>query len=122
MGDFEPVTVDYGGGPVLEYPYCDVCGRVLLTVTGTGTANNPVIVGLPITAVNATGVQTVGAGMISAAGGNFGCIPYLSSTTAVSFIDTTAAVGVVQGQTGAAFGVGLVNTNTVQYTVIYEAA
>ena len=29
MGDFEPITVDYGDGPVLEYPYCDVCGRVL---------------------------------------------------------------------------------------------
>ena len=94
-----------------------------LAVTGAGTANNAVLVGLPVTAASAA-TKPVGGGMINDASvpTNITGLPYLNSTTTFGYLDTTAAANVVLGQTGAAFAAALASPDAVRGFAIYEAA
>jgi hypothetical protein len=95
---------------------------VQLAITGSGTANNPVQVGLPFTAGTAA---FYGSGYITdtSAVTNYPMIAVPASTTAVQFIDSTAGTGgVLMGQTGAAFSAALAVGDGVNFGVTYEAA
>ena len=94
-----------------------------LAVTGSGTGNNAVTVGLPGTAK--TGSAAYGSGNIvdaSAVTNNPGVV-VLASTTSVSYIDSTQATGGVRlGNTGTVFSAALASGDTVAGAVVYEAA
>ncbi len=98
--------------------------QVHLVVTGLGTANNAITIGLPpVTA--ATTQLMIGAGKIfdTSVGPNYPGLTYMSSTTTVQLIDPTAATtGVLLGQSGAVFSAALAVGDTVDVSGIYEAA
>ena len=96
--------------------------NVVLAVTGTGVANNPVNVGLPFTAA-AAGIDC-GSGDINdtSAGTRYSQIVNLGSTTAVQFFDTTQGFSVASGQTGAAFSAALAPGDVINFNLSYESS
>lgn len=97
--------------------------NVYLTITGTGTANNVVLVGLPVASV-ADGI-TIGAGRIYDASGPdllYRSVMCLASTTTVRFEggNTTLANGL--GGSGQPFSAALASGDIVEFTGTYEVA
>lgn len=94
-------------------------GTVILTCTGSGTAANNVVVGLPVTA------RTIANEVIGS-----GAIRDVSATTwysgALIGVSTTTAVIVANGQANplgqSSFTAALVSTDIVTYQFQYEAA
>lgn len=81
-----------------------------LTVTGSGTANNVVVLGgLPFTMVIAVNGQPMGVGEIydSSAAAKYESWAYLASSTTIDFRSTGSAIANQQGLTGQPFGLGL---------------
>lgn len=97
-----------------------IVAQVNLSVTGTGTAANPVRIGLPVTA--ATSDVTVGSGRIydSSANTMFGGIAHLNSTTTVSLVASATNGGDFLGAVG--FAAALAVGDVVTYMVTYESA
>lgn len=92
-----------------------------LTFTGSGTAGQPVLIGLPTTA--AVAGCDIGAGHIfNASAGNIGGLCYTAGTTSFGFFDSTALSAGYLGQGGTAFSEGLVNGDATQFFLCYEAA
>jgi len=91
-----------------------------LTVTGSGTGGNNVIVSIPVTA-QSNGNAMVGFGWIYDASATtiYNCTVTLENTT-------TAKFWYSPNTTGGAFGtnpnVALANTDQIRFTLIYEAA
>jgi hypothetical protein len=95
-----------------------------LTVTGTGTASNAVVIGgLPAAAAYSTG--SIGYGAISdlSATRTYPGIAALSSTTAFVFLGTSTVSADIQlGVATSAFTAALANTDQISFTIMYEAA
>ena len=93
----------------------------VLTVTGTGTANNVITVSLPFTAVSVgwgygrvfdTSTNLMASGMT-----------HLQSTTTMCVLDGMSPTNNLRlGQTGAAFALGLASGDSVLMGALYEAA
>jgi hypothetical protein len=98
-----------------------VCFSLYLDVTGTGTAANEVVVGLPVTAATSAGVH-VGSGMIfdASAGIVYNGNAFLASATAVKL--WPSADGTAAGLGSRAFTAALGNADQIRITGIYEAA
>lgn len=98
-----------------------ITAQVLLTVTGTGTAANSVVVGLPVTAAQASDLPC-GVGIVtdsSAGGATFGGIALINSTTTVYFLSTATNIGLL----GVAdFTAALAVGDTVRMSITYESA
>lgn len=91
-----------------------------LGVTGTGTAVNPVTVGLPVAASSAAVLtnQAIGSGTIfdtSASTFYAGVLVLSSATTARLYMGATGALG------GAGFAAALANGDQITYMAMYEA-
>lgn len=98
-----------------------IVAQVFLTVTGSGTASNGIIIGLPVTAALTTQPLEVGTGTVFDVSANqaFKGNAILNSGTGVNIRATGTSTSVM----GAAdFTAGLANNDTVSYTVMYEAA
>ena len=97
-------------------------GEILLVVTGTGTANNIINISLPVTPAAVAG-QAAGYGYLYDASANvrYPCQPVITSSTLMAFIDPAGGVGVLFGQTGAAFGAALALNDTFTYNFRYRA-
>lgn len=95
--------------------------NVMLTITGAGSANNVVLVGLPVTASTSSAV-VIGSGFLydQSVGGLWTHAVRLASTTTVEFLATGG--GSQQGLTGALFAVALANLDQVEFSIVYEAA
>lgn len=92
-----------------------------LTVTGSGTANNPVIVGLPVAAASSTTNLPMGTMFVFDNGTAwYHGVCLLSTTTSVWGLAN--ADNVYLGQTGGDFAAALANTDVVGINVTYEAA
>jgi hypothetical protein len=95
-----------------------VVASIYLTVTGTGTTNNNIVVSLPITARQS--LQIVGQGFIydNSASSLYAVTAIATSTTAMNFFYTNAS--------GSAFGVspniGLAVNDQIRLQLMYEAA
>lgn len=92
-----------------------------LSVTGTGTASNAVLIGLPLAAVNASD-NIVGNGLLydSSAGLAYvGSIVLASTTTIAMYGPATSPVGYLGTQQ---FTAGLASSDRITGTVMYEAA
>lgn len=98
-----------------------ITAQCFLTVTGSGTANNPVVIGLPVQAASTTGNHPVGTMFIFDNGTAwYHGVCLLASTTTVRGIAN--ADNVYLGQTGGDFAAALAATDVVGITVTYEAA
>jgi hypothetical protein len=96
--------------------------EVYLSLTGAGTANNPILLGLPVTATGTLGMD-VGTGIITdtSAAQVFPSIPTLASSTTVNFVDTTQVTGSArQGQSGAAFALALASGDFITASMFYR--
>ena len=99
-----------------------IIANVGITATSSGTANNAIVVGLPVTAASGA-VGAIGAARITDFGvSNYPCLPIVASTTTLNFLDATQATTVFMGQTGAAFSGALGSSDSVVFVVAYEAA
>lgn len=98
-----------------------IIAEVYLTCTGSGTAANPVIVGLPVTASGPIDTL-VGVGRVydSSATARYEASVGLRSTTTVHFFPTSTTVADVLGNT--AFTAALASGDQVHYKIAYEAA
>lgn len=97
-----------------------IIGNVQLNVTGTGTAANNVVVGLP-TAAATSAARQIGSGYIydtSAALVYGGFLVITTTTTAILYRDGSNQIGL--GQAG--FGAALAVNDVVTYTFMYESA
>jgi len=98
----------------------------VLAVTGSGTASNQVLIGLPVTAVSAVGplgIPIVGSGYIhdTSATAYYGGLATLTSTTTMALIPTASTTPVnYLGVTG--FTAALAAGDTVAYSATYETA
>lgn len=94
--------------------------RVLLTCTGSGTANNIVTVSTPLTASTASNIPC-GTGYIATTSW-FPGLAVMLTTTTIALIDTTAATtsNLALGQTGTAAAGQLLSTNKVGIFATYE--
>lgn len=94
-----------------------------LAVTGTGTANNPVTVGLPTAAKTGSAAYCSGNIVDASAVTNNPGVVLLSTTSVVAYLDSTQATGAVRlGNTGTAFSAALAPGDTVSGFAVYEAA
>lgn len=94
--------------------------NVLLTCTGSGSAANQVIVGLPVTAALNSTIAPIGTMMVAdqSAGLNYtGALALASTTTVYGLVH---AAGNVLGVSG--FAAALASGDTVGYQAVYEAA
>lgn len=92
-----------------------------LTVTGTGTASNAVIVGLPVTAASASDNQ-IGSGIVFDASAGLlyqGAVVLASTTTIAMYGPATSPVGYLGTQQ---FTAALASGDRITGTIIYEAA
>lgn len=97
--------------------------QVQLAITGSGTAANPVVVGLPVTASTGSGVMPVGSFFLidaSVSPFNWVALAFLASSTTIQGIANQRS-GYI-GATGGGFEVGLASGDTVSIEVVYEAA
>jgi hypothetical protein len=99
--------------------------QVNLAITGTGTANNPIIIAPPVTAVRSG--QYGGSGIIydSSAGNIYPSLCVLTSTANIRLVDTTnpaLSVTLYQGMTGSAFALGLGSGDVLSFTYEYDVA
>lgn len=99
-----------------------VHAQVYLSVTGSGTGANPVVVGLPVTAAHGSVVRAYGSGIIfdSSATSYYAGIPVPLSTSTVALIPANGAIGNYLGS--ADFTAALASGDQVSYSVTYEAA
>ena len=94
-----------------------------LSVTGSGTSTNAVLVSTPVTAAASTLV--IGTGWINdtSASTYYGGVAYLASTTTIALLPSaTNANGVALGQTGAGFSAGLASGDLINISGTFEAA
>lgn len=95
-----------------------------LAVTSSGTGTNVVTISLPVTAATSSGIQ-IGAGAIidTSAGTEYRGVPYLASTTTLALRATATDGGAVGlGATGSTFTAGLASGDSIEVSMIYEAA
>lgn len=99
-----------------------VVGQVLLTVTGTGTASNAVVIGLPVAA--AVGTATFGSGYIgdTSAGLYFAGSLWPLSTTTVGVLPGNAAGTAFLVGAGGSMSAALASGDTVQLNFMYQSA
>lgn len=101
-----------------------ITATAFLTVTGTGTASNAVVIGgLPVASSYGTG--SVGYGAISdlSAVRTYPGIAALTSTTSFVFLGTSTVSADIQlGVATSAFTAALANTDQISFTITYEAA
>jgi hypothetical protein len=95
--------------------------EVVLAVTGSGTAGNAVVIGLPVTAATASTLP-VGAGYIfdTSATDTIAGAAYLATTTTIQLLSARAtgqALGV-----GSGFAAALASGDVVAFSVTYEAS
>jgi hypothetical protein len=97
-----------------------VIAQTYLTVSGAGTAGQNVLVGLPVTAQNASG-QIAGYGWLYDASTTtvYNVIAYMTATTSVSLMYTPNATG---GAFGSNPAVTLGASDQVRLSFVYEAA
>ncbi|HKY77447.1 MAG TPA: hypothetical protein VJS45_14965 [Acidimicrobiia bacterium] len=98
-----------------------VTGVASLTVTGTGTANNAILVGLPVAAAGTN--LRIGSGAILDASDSFrsyGAIVEILTTTTVRFWPTSTDAVDVLGNT--VFTAALANNDQIHMSIAYEAA
>lgn len=95
--------------------------KVNLTCTSSGTALNPVIIGLPVAAA-ASDNGPIGQGLIydASAVDDVAGLVILQSTTTVQLVSCRSA-GNILGL-GGGFNAALVNTDQVRFSAVYEAA
>lgn len=99
-----------------------IYGWVVLAVTGSGTANNAITVGLPVAAAQSSGA--IGsAGWVDSSSAQQPAILELVTTTTARLRDTTiATASLFLGQTGSSNGNALASPDTITYVFHYEAA
>lgn len=98
-----------------------VAVEVFLTCSGSGTANNVVEIGLPLTAAFATKLLPVGTFFLFDNGmANYHAAAVLGSTSVVRGIAN--GDGQFMGVTGADFAAALASGDTVGMSIFYEAA
>lgn len=100
-----------------------VIGEILLSVTGAGTGNTAIIVGMPV-AIHAAAGQPIGGGYVYDANVN---VRYpgqviAATTTTFQFIPYTMGTGGVLGQTASGFGAALASGDAITFYFVYEAA
>lgn len=96
-----------------------------LTVTGSGTANNAVVIGgLPATGAYATGVIGMGALSDLSATRTYPFMAALASTTTFVLLGTQEITADIQlGLTASSmFAAGLANTDQISFTITYQAS
>lgn len=95
--------------------------EVVMAVTGTGTAANAVVIGLPVTAATASTLP-IGAGYIfdTSASDTIIGAAYLATTTTVQLL-SARATGQILG-TGSGFAAALAAGDGVAFSVTYEAS
>lgn len=101
-----------------------IYATAFLTVTGTGTASNSVVIGgLPATAAYSTG--SVGFGALSdlSATRTYPFVAALTSTTAFGLLGTQDVSADIQlGVASSSFTAALANTDQISFTITYQAA
>jgi hypothetical protein len=101
---------------------------VKLTATGAGTANNKIVIGLPVTAATSgPSGSPIGTGSVfdTSAGTLTPGLTEMESTTTIGLQDATAQVTAgtsVLGLTGTAFALALASGDVVSMSGAYEAA
>ncbi len=97
-----------------------VWGWVTLAVTGAGTTNNAVVMGLPVTAVSIN-QNLIGIGYINDASPatNYPCEIFLASTTTINFFRTDSGAS---GAWGVNPNLALASGDTIYAQFVYEAA
>ncbi len=96
--------------------------QISLSITGAGTVNNAIIIGVPFTAGTAL-INGSGYLADTSAGTNYPFIVVQASTTTVTLLDSTQGTGgVFLGQTGAAMSAALASGDGIQCSFFYEAA
>lgn len=98
-----------------------ITAAVVLTVTGTGTGANSVLVGLPVAAALSSNLA-IGSGLLfdSSAALNYRAIVTLASATTVFLNPAASTVSDVLGNTS--FTAALAVSDIISYTVTYESA
>lgn len=111
----------------VQYARYSKMGRIItlnvyLSVTGSGTGANPVVVGLPVPAAFTAFPLTIGTGQIfdQSAAINYAGILRISGSQTASFVPgaQTAANGLLGNAT---FTAGLTNLDEISYSGTYEA-
>lgn len=101
-----------------------VFAEMVLAVTGAGTANNEIRIGLPVAASGATSV-TVGQGYVldvSAGPAFYKGFASLDNTLYVTLLDTSVNTAAKVGGAGSAMTAALANGDYVVVAVKYESA
>lgn len=107
------------------------CGRKItatgtLNITGAGTANNPIIITLPVTARGSTADTIIGSVFIFDASGStvWPAMAVLNSATTFKMFPMNISVnaGVYTGQTTAGGFTTLASGDTIDFSIVYEAA
>lgn len=94
--------------------------KVQLIATGAGTANNPVLVGLPVAASLSAGA--VGAFYFLDSGtAQYGGTAYLDSASVLRFYQGGSSTAQF-GQTGGGFTTAIAAGDQIDFTVVYESA
>lgn len=97
-----------------------VVARYHLVLTSAGTANNQIIIGLPVG--GAVAGQCIGSFWMNDAGSSFySGVVYAASGTTMNLVNGGAATNFM-GVTGGGFTAALANTDTITATVQYETA
>lgn len=99
-----------------------VTGKFQLTVTGSGTAANAVLIGLPVTASLASVNDQIGTGFIfdASTGGKFRGMAVFNSTTTIKLLTLFSTADGYLGSTD--FTAGLAVNDVVTIMFGYEAA
>lgn len=101
-----------------------VVGHAVLTVTGSGTANNEVRIGLPVSAASTAGPMVYGVAYVfdTSASGLFKGLCAGDNVDYVTLLDTSTNAATRLGVTGAGFAAGLAAGDVVSINFAYEAA
>lgn len=92
-----------------------------LTCTGAGSANNAVLVGVPVTA--ASGSAVIGSGWVyDASSSAWYAGPATLQSTSVFGFALSGNTALVAGATGSGFTAALANTDQVRYAIMYQSA
>lgn len=95
----------------------------LLQVIGTGTANNEIRVGVPLTAANAASIPCgVGAVFDNSASSMCKGIAVLDNTSYFTFHDTSLNTNTRLGATGAAMAAALASGDNIYALIAYQTA
>lgn len=98
-----------------------VATSVYLTATSAGTANNSVLVTLPVTAARAGMVVGGGFFLFDASASTFYTgIPLNASTTTVAFYANAVTASI--GQTGGSFTAAIATNDQLRFNLVYESA